>query len=62
MTFAELRKEKRLTQVELAKKLGLAQATIAMWETGGAVPTIATAKRVAAVLGCELCEVVNCFV
>lgn len=30
----QLRKENRLTQVELADKLGVSVSTVAMWETG----------------------------
>ena len=30
----ELRKEKEITQVELAEAIGLSKGTIAMWEVG----------------------------
>ncbi|MBO6092297.1 MAG: helix-turn-helix transcriptional regulator, partial [Oscillospiraceae bacterium] len=35
----ELRKEKGLTQVELAKALNVSKGAIAMWETGKRTPT-----------------------
>ena len=35
-----LRKEKKLTQTQLAEALGLQQATIAKWETGERTPFI----------------------
>lgn len=34
----QLRKENRLTQVELADKLGVSISTVAMWETGSRTP------------------------
>ena len=34
----QLRKENRLTQVELADKLGVSVSTVAMWETGKRTP------------------------
>ena len=36
--FKQLRKEKGLTQVEIAKALGVSSGTIAMWETGKRKP------------------------
>ena len=37
-TFKELRKEKRLTQVELAQRLGIDQTTVSKWELDKALP------------------------
>ncbi|WP_251612612.1 helix-turn-helix domain-containing protein [Pumilibacter muris] len=37
MNFRKLRKQKQLTQPELAEKIGVTQATISAWETGNAV-------------------------
>ena len=38
----QLRKENRLTQVELADKLGVSVSTVAMWETGKRTPNFKT--------------------
>lgn len=38
----QLRKENRLTQVELAEKLGVSVSTVAMWETGKRTPNFKT--------------------
>ncbi len=38
-TILILRTEKGITQEELAKTLGIAKSTIAMWETGDRTPT-----------------------
>lgn len=59
--FRRLRKAKGLTQEALAQKLGICQSSIAMWENRRAVPSLATMKKVAMALDCELIEVVNCF-
>lgn len=54
MGFAEslkkIRQERKLSQQELAKKLGLAQSTIGMWESGRRTPKIAELNRMAKIL------------
>lgn len=45
--LVEYRKERGLTQVQLAERLGVSQATIAMYETGTRTPTLRAAKRIA---------------
>ncbi len=40
-TFKELRKEKKLTQTELAKRLEIDQTTVSKWELGKALPDTA---------------------
>ena len=37
--IADLRKDKKLTQTELARELGVSFSTINRWETGKVVPT-----------------------
>lgn len=49
----EMRKAKNMTQVELAKKAGVAQNTISQLETGERRPSVKVAKRIAGVLGFE---------
>ena len=39
-TIAELRKAKGLTQVELAKKLGVSDKAVSKWESDGGFPEI----------------------
>ena len=54
MVFAErlkeLRKEARLTQVELAKRLGIGQSSYADWERGNKNPTQDKLIRLAQIL------------
>lgn len=50
----ELRKEKGLTQRELAEAANLAQPAIARLESKAAVPQLDTLLKVATALGCDL--------
>lgn len=47
----ELRKERKLTQGELAARFGVTQQAIAKWESGRALPEPATLSRVAGFFG-----------
>ncbi len=38
--IAQLRKEKNLTQKELADKLGISDKTVSKWETGNGMPDV----------------------
>ena len=38
--LSELRKEKKITQEQLAEKLGVARRTVSRWETGSNLPDI----------------------
>jgi transcriptional regulator with XRE-family HTH domain len=50
----QLRKEKEITQKELAEKLGLAEITIRQYETNKREPKIATLSKIAKILGTGL--------
>lgn len=54
MEIRKCRKKQGLTQVELAKKMGVAPSTIAQWETGARNPNIRQAPILAKVLECTL--------
>ena len=56
MNLREKRKEKNMTQVDLAKAVGTNQSSITRFETGLATPKPATAKRIAAVLDFDWTE------
>jgi len=49
--IAELRKEKKLSQTELAKQLETSVSVISRYERGEMTPSIETAKRLANFLG-----------
>lgn len=48
------RKAAGMTQQQLADALGIAQQSVARWETGEREPRVSTLKRIAAVLGCDI--------
>jgi len=49
--FAErikiLRLEKKLTQIEFAKKLNMSNGTIGSWETGAVLPSVSVLIKIA---------------
>lgn len=47
----EKRKERGLTQAALGRAAGVSQATVCQIERGKRMPTVQTARRLAAVLG-----------
>lgn len=60
MTGIKLHREKSgLTQQQLAKKLGLYQSTIAMWEAGDRLPRSDKLPELAKVLGCSIDDLYN---
>lgn len=51
--LAARRKEKGLTQAELAHRVGIAQRTVAAYEGGERQPSVKVAKRIAQELGMD---------
>lgn len=49
--LAARRKEKGLTQAELAQRVGIAQRTVAAYESGERRPSVKVAKKIGEVLG-----------
>lgn len=54
-----LRKEKKLTQKELAAKLYVTPSTVSKWENGVAVPDIYVITSMAAVFGVPVTELLG---
>jgi transcriptional regulator with XRE-family HTH domain len=50
----EARTGAKLSQLELAQRMGTSQSTVARLESGTATPTLSTLKRFAAATGCEV--------
>lgn len=48
------RLEIRMSQAELAQKMGVRQNTISGWERGTRQPSIAKIKQLARILGCSI--------
>lgn len=54
-----LRKERGMTQRELAEKLNVSDKAVSKWERNVACPDIATVPKLAAVLGVSVEEILN---
>ncbi len=54
-----IRLNKKLSRNELAKKIGVSQQFIQQMETGQKCPSLDTALRLAAALGCKLDDLVE---
>lgn len=58
--LAELRKEKGMTQKELAEKLFVSDKAVSKWETGGSIPDVALLMPLAKLLGVTVPELLEC--
>ncbi len=54
LRIKHMRKEQKLTQVELAKRTGISAVCISRYECGSRKPDIHDAKRIADALGCKI--------
>lgn len=59
MSIVEKRKEKGLTQMQLAETLSVSPAAVAMWETGERTPRIDKLLAMAKLFGCTVDELIN---
>ena len=57
--IAKKRKEKQLTQKDLADKLGVSNATVSKWETGKGFPDISLIESLASALEISVYEVLS---
>lgn len=56
---SQYQKVKKLTQEQLARDLGVRRSTVAMWETGKAMPRAALLPKLADILGCTVDELLR---
>lgn len=54
MHLKEAREAAGLTQDALARELGVGRSTVAMWETGEALPRAGKLPELARILGCSV--------
>lgn len=47
------RRRAKLSQAELARRIGVAQASVSNWESGATTPELPTLWRLCAALGCR---------
>ena len=55
----ELREKKKITQLELAEKLGVSDKTVSKWETGKGYPDITLLEPVAAAFSISVAELIS---
>ena len=55
----ELRKEKRMTQAELADKLGVSNKAVSKWETGDAMPETGLLLPISRIFNVTVDELLN---
>ena len=55
----ELRKEKGLTQMSLAEKLGVTDRAVSKWERGKSFPDVSMLRPLAEALGISVCELLD---
>lgn len=58
--IAELRKEKGITQKELAEQLAISDKAISKWETGNSIPDVTLLVPLAEILGVSVTELLEC--
>ena len=58
-SIKRLREEKKITQNELAEKLGVSNKTISKWETARGLPDITLIEPLASALGVSVIELIN---
>ncbi|MBE6800391.1 MAG: helix-turn-helix transcriptional regulator [Ruminococcaceae bacterium] len=57
--ISELRKEKALTQKELAEKLNVTDKAVSKWETGRSAPDIALLTALSEILGVTVVDIIT---
>ena len=55
----ELREGRKMTQAELAEKIGVSSKTVSKWETGKGLPDISLLQPLAQALGISVIELMN---
>lgn len=57
--IAEQRKRKKITQVQLAKELGVTQGAVSQWEKGLSFPDVRLLVKLSEVLECTVDELLK---
>ena len=58
-TIKQLRESRKLTQAELAEKIGVSSKTVSKWETAKGLPDISLLQPLSQVLGISVIELMN---
>ena len=59
MNLSKLRAKKAITQAQLAASIGVDETTVSKWESGAAMPRAATLKKLSAIFGCTIDELLK---
>ena len=59
MSFKEQRKRAGLTQMEVAKQLGVTDSAVNQWETGKTLPNVKRLGELAKLYGCTVDELLK---
>ena len=59
MSFANARRRSKLSQAEVAKKVGVDQSTVCLWETGKTKPRASILPIIAALYGVTVDELLS---
>ncbi len=57
--ISRMRKEKSMTQKEMAERLSVTDKAVSRWETGKGFPDVSILKNLSEVLGVSITEIVN---
>ena len=57
--IARLRKDRGMTQEELAEKLGVSSQAVSKWENGNAMPEVAVLVLLSQILNCSTDSILN---
>ena len=58
-TIKQLREKKKMTQAELAERIGVSSKTVSKWETAKGLPDISLLQPLAQALGISVIELMN---
>lgn len=61
MSLSYLRKQAKLSQYQLAKRLYVTQKAVSFWEQGKREPNCQTIMSLSIVLNCSVEDIVRCF-
>lgn len=59
MSFANARRQSKMSQAEVAKKIGVDQSTVCLWETGKTKPRASILPIIAALYGVTIDELLS---
>ena len=59
ISIKQKRVEAKMTQAELAKKIGIGQSAISQWEAGATAPRLEKLKLMSELFGCAIDDLVS---